>query len=168
MPFHNSILVNFMVYQYRHERFSLQLFAHSENSGWFSMISVIIFKVNIASEQKQALLKASFMVFVSFHCRELFCCPLCPTAALVSLHWSHSHYQWIFQTRGSIASDSLTLLFTQYNSAWLTAISGHCLAGRTGCRGANRIPTKLYAKTSPHLGYMSAFSILLVFSRLLL
>jgi len=33
----------------------LQLFVHTENSEWFSTISVIIFEVNIiAAEQKQA------------------------------------------------------------------------------------------------------------------
>jgi len=32
----------------------LQLFAHPENSGWFSGIFVIIFEVNIAPGQKQA------------------------------------------------------------------------------------------------------------------
>jgi len=32
----------------------LQLFVHPENSEWFSIIFVIIFKVNIVAEQKQA------------------------------------------------------------------------------------------------------------------
>jgi len=32
----------------------LQLFAHTENSEWFSMIYVIIFEVNIVAEEKQA------------------------------------------------------------------------------------------------------------------
>jgi len=33
-----------------------------------------------------------------------------------------------FQTFGSIGTNSLTLLFTQYTTAWLAAISSHCLA----------------------------------------
>jgi len=43
-----------MVYQDRLEANSLQLFAHPENSEWFSIISVINFEVNIVAEQKQA------------------------------------------------------------------------------------------------------------------
>jgi len=43
-----------MVYQYRHETNLLQLIAHPENSKWFSIISVVIFKVNIISAKKQA------------------------------------------------------------------------------------------------------------------
>jgi len=38
-------------------------------------------------------------------------------------HWSHSHLLWIFQTCGSIATDSLMLLFTKFKCTWLTAIS---------------------------------------------
>ena len=45
---------------------------------------------------------------------------------LHSAHWSHSH--WIFQTCGSIASDSLVLLFTQHKITLFAAISSHCLA----------------------------------------
>jgi len=44
---------NFMVYQDRIETNLLQLFAKQENSEWFSIISVIIFEVNIVAEQKQ-------------------------------------------------------------------------------------------------------------------
>ena len=33
---------------------SMQLFAHAENSEWFSIISAIIFEVNIVGAQKQA------------------------------------------------------------------------------------------------------------------
>jgi len=51
--FHNSIIGNFMVYQDRLETNLLQLFRHSENSKWFSAISVIIFEVNIVDEQKE-------------------------------------------------------------------------------------------------------------------
>jgi len=51
--FHNSIIGNFMVYQNRLETNLLQLFRHSENSAWFSIISVSIFEVNIVDEQKQ-------------------------------------------------------------------------------------------------------------------
>jgi len=54
VPFHNSIIGNFMVYQDRLETNLLQLFAHPENSEWFSAIYVIVFEVNIATEQKQA------------------------------------------------------------------------------------------------------------------
>jgi len=32
----------------------VQLFAHPENSEWFSIIYVVIFEVNIVAEQKQA------------------------------------------------------------------------------------------------------------------
>jgi len=43
-----------MVYQDRPETNLLQLFRHPENSEWFSIISVIIFEINIVDEQKQA------------------------------------------------------------------------------------------------------------------
>jgi len=42
-----------MVYQDRSKTNSLQLFAHPESSEWFSIISGIMFKVNIVAEQKQ-------------------------------------------------------------------------------------------------------------------
>jgi len=53
VPFHNSIIGNFMVYQDRLELNLLQQFGHPDNSEWFSMISVIIFEDNIVDEQKQ-------------------------------------------------------------------------------------------------------------------
>jgi len=43
-----------MVYQDRLEINLLQLFGHPDNSQRFSIISVIIFEVNIAAEHKQA------------------------------------------------------------------------------------------------------------------
>ena len=55
MPFHNSILGNFKVYQDRLETNLLQLFGQPENSELFSIISVIIFEVNIIDEQKHDL-----------------------------------------------------------------------------------------------------------------
>jgi len=42
-----------MVHQYRIETSLQQLFAHRENSEQFSVISVIIFEVNIVAKQKQ-------------------------------------------------------------------------------------------------------------------
>jgi len=42
-----------MVYQDRLEINLLQRFGHPENLEWFSIISVIIFEVNIVDEQKQ-------------------------------------------------------------------------------------------------------------------
>jgi len=52
--FHKGIIGNFMVYQDRLETNLLQLFRHPENSELFSIISVIIFEVNVVDEQKQA------------------------------------------------------------------------------------------------------------------
>jgi len=43
-----------MVYQDRIETNLLQLFEHPEISEWFSIISVIIFEINIVADQKQA------------------------------------------------------------------------------------------------------------------
>jgi len=60
-----------MVYQDRIETNISQLFAYPENSEWFSIISVIIFEVNIVAEQKHY----RFFVFVSFHYPQLFYCP---------------------------------------------------------------------------------------------
>jgi len=42
-----------MVYQDRLETNLLQRFGHPENSEWFSIISVSVFEVNTADEQKQ-------------------------------------------------------------------------------------------------------------------
>jgi len=42
-----------MVYQDRIETTLLQLFVQHENSEWLSIISVVIFKVNIVAEQEQ-------------------------------------------------------------------------------------------------------------------
>ena len=54
MPLHNSIISNFMIYQDRIETNLLQLFAHPQNLEWFSIISVIIFEVNIVAEHVNA------------------------------------------------------------------------------------------------------------------
>jgi len=45
-------------------------------------------------------------------------------------HWSHSQYHTnngFFKLVGSIATDPLVLLFTQYKNTWATAISSHYL-----------------------------------------
>jgi len=61
VSFHNSIVCNFMIYQVRIETNELQLFSDPENSEWFSIISVIIFVVNIVDEQKQTQLVTIFL-----------------------------------------------------------------------------------------------------------
>jgi len=48
-----SYRYNFLVYHDRLETNLLQLFRHPESSEWFSIISVIIFEVDIVDEQKQ-------------------------------------------------------------------------------------------------------------------
>ena len=50
----------------------LQLFAHPDTSEWFSIISGIIFEVNIVAEQKQAQLVTIFFFFINLHCPQLF------------------------------------------------------------------------------------------------
>jgi len=52
LPFHSSLIGNFIFYQDRIEINLLQLFAHPENSGRFSTSFVITFEVNIVAEQK--------------------------------------------------------------------------------------------------------------------
>jgi len=54
----------------------MQLFEHPENSEWVSIISVIIFAVNIVAEQKQTYLLTIFLFFLSFHCLQLLLLPL--------------------------------------------------------------------------------------------
>jgi len=54
VPVYEDIKGNFMVYQDPTEASLLQLFAHPYTSDWFSIISSIIFEVNIVAEQKQA------------------------------------------------------------------------------------------------------------------
>jgi len=51
--FHNSMVGISMVYEDGFYTNLLQLFAQQENSEWFSIISAIIFQVNIVAEQKQ-------------------------------------------------------------------------------------------------------------------
>jgi len=53
LPFHNSIIGNFIIDQDRIETDLLKLWAHQENSEWFSVISVTVFEVKIVVEQKQ-------------------------------------------------------------------------------------------------------------------
>jgi len=55
-----------MVYQDRLKTYLLQLLTHPETLEWFSVISVIIFKVNIVAAQKQALLVKIFLFFKAF------------------------------------------------------------------------------------------------------
>ena len=49
MPFCNRIIGNFVVYPDRLDTYLLQLFAHPENSEWFSVIPAIIFEVSIVA-----------------------------------------------------------------------------------------------------------------------
>ena len=53
VPFYDTIIGKFMVYQDQLEINLFQLFGRPNNSEWFSIISVIIFEVNIVDEQKQ-------------------------------------------------------------------------------------------------------------------
>ena len=59
-----GLLGNFIVYQDRIERNPLQIFAHAENSEICFIISVIIFKVSIVAEPKQAYLYRFFCFFM--------------------------------------------------------------------------------------------------------
>jgi len=54
VPLNTRVIGHFMVCKVRHETNLLQLFAHPENSQWFSMIFVIVFEANVVAEQKQA------------------------------------------------------------------------------------------------------------------
>ena len=49
---HDIVIGNFMFYQDRLEANLLQLFAHPENSEWFSVI-LLLFLRSTVSEQKQ-------------------------------------------------------------------------------------------------------------------
>ena len=53
MPFHNRIIGNFMVCKDRLETNLLQLLAHLQNSEWSSIISAIMFEVNVVAAQKE-------------------------------------------------------------------------------------------------------------------
>jgi len=53
VPFHNRIIGNFMVCKDRLETSLLQLFAHPQNSEWSSIISAIMFEVNVVATQKE-------------------------------------------------------------------------------------------------------------------
>ena len=75
--FHNNIVAIFVVDQDRLKTNLLQLFGRPEFSEWYSIISVIIFEINIVDEQKQTLLVTIFVFFISFHCPKIFYCPRC-------------------------------------------------------------------------------------------
>jgi len=64
VDFDNSIVGNFIVDEDWFETNLFQLFTQLQNSEWFSTISVIIFEVNIAPEQKQAYW---WIIFCFFH-----------------------------------------------------------------------------------------------------
>jgi len=65
VPLCNSIISNFMIYEDRLERNLLQLFAHTRNSEWFSIITVIIFEINIVAEYVNA--KRMTIIVYFFH-----------------------------------------------------------------------------------------------------
>jgi len=73
-----------MVYQDRLKTYLLQLLTHPETLEWFSVISVIIFKVNIVAAQKQALLVKIFLFFKAFISLNAFTSSY-PTAVSASL-----------------------------------------------------------------------------------
>jgi len=54
VPLHTSIISNFMIYQDHLEANLLQLIAHTYNSEWFSIISVISFEANIVAKHVNA------------------------------------------------------------------------------------------------------------------
>jgi len=56
-----------------------------QTSVWFSVISGIIFEVNMVAEQKQALLVTIFVVFYKFALSSTHLLPPCPTAVPESL-----------------------------------------------------------------------------------
>jgi len=72
--FYITFIGNFIFYQDWIETDLLKLFAHPEISEWFSVISVIIFEINIVAEQKQAQVATIFLFFISFHWAQFFYC----------------------------------------------------------------------------------------------
>jgi len=60
---HKIVMGNFIVCQDRIKRNLLQLFAHPGHSEWCSIVSVIIFAVDIVGERKQAYLKCFRLFF---------------------------------------------------------------------------------------------------------
>jgi len=57
-----------------------QLFAHTENSEWFSIIFVIVFEANIAAEQKEACLVTIFLFRLNLFSLPSTLLTTCPTA----------------------------------------------------------------------------------------
>jgi len=73
-----------VVYPDRLDTYLLQLFAHPENSEWFSVIPAIIFEVSIVAAWKQAQLVMMFLFFASFHCPQPFHWPPAVPASLTA------------------------------------------------------------------------------------
>ena len=82
--FQKRITGNLMVYQDRLEAYLLLIFAHQQISEWFSVISAIIFEVNIVAKKKQALLVVIFLLF-NFSLSSTLLLPPCPTVVPASL-----------------------------------------------------------------------------------
>ena len=57
VPLHTSIISNLLIYQHQFETNLLQLFTHTKNSEWFSIISVICFQVNIVAKHVLSMRK---------------------------------------------------------------------------------------------------------------
>ena len=99
VPFHNSIIGNFIVYQDRIHTDLLKLCAHAENSEWFSVIFVIMVFCNFCYYfwgqnccwTEKSITGNDFFVFHKFPLRSTILLPPCPTvtpASLVSYIWT--------------------------------------------------------------------------------
>jgi len=67
VPLHTSIISNFMIYQDQFEANLLQLFAHTYNSEWFSIIFVFSFEVNIVVKHVNAKRMTIMAIGVLLH-----------------------------------------------------------------------------------------------------
>jgi len=118
VPFHSRITENCMVFQDQLETNLLQLFAHPQNSEWFSTIFAIIFEAKNFCCSKQVQLVTIF-VFYKFPLPSTLFLPPCPSAVPASLFtrntkhgfhsWKWSNLAWTFSSRLTIYFSNLAL-----------------------------------------------------------
>ena len=87
VPFRNSITGHFMVYKDWLETNVLQLFAHPENSEWFFFYFCYYCLGQRCSRTETSVIGNDFLIFISFHCPQLFHCPRCRVAVPASLNY---------------------------------------------------------------------------------
>jgi len=98
--FHKQITDNFVFFQDQLETNLLQLFAHPQNSEWFSITFAIIFQVNIVAAQIQAQLVTNWFLQVSIALKSFAAPP--PALPLFRRPWPQPNCDLCFVINGNV------------------------------------------------------------------